>query len=87
MNTKGSAPRAIIDLIASMLPDRIITRPSAASTSPQLSLTRVLGLRSPPVENMPSTNAALTTLVTRNRKAAIIVAAMVRKDNGNWLRT
>ncbi len=28
MNTKGSAPSAMIDFTASMLPDRIITNPS-----------------------------------------------------------
>jgi len=66
-----------MDLIASMLPDRIITKPRAPRMAPQLSLMRTLGLRSPPVENMPSTKAALTTLVTINKKAAITTAAIL----------
>ena len=58
IKTKGRAPNAMIDFIASILPERIMTSPSAPSTTPQLSLTRVLGLRSPPGENMPSPKAA-----------------------------
>ena len=81
--TKGRAPSAMIVRTASMLSDKIITRPRAPNTTPQPSLTLAEGLRSPPVENMPSTKAALTTLVTINRKAAATTPVIVNHRNGN----
>ncbi len=48
-----------------------------------MSLTPVAGFSSPPVENIDSTKAALTTLVTRNRKAATTVADFVSQPSGN----
>ncbi len=87
MKAKGKAPNAMMDLMASMLSERIMTRPSVPKITPQPSLIPALGLRSLLVENMPSTNAALTTLVTRNRKAATTTAAIVRLGPGKFART
>ena len=80
MFSNGKAPRAIIDFIASMLLDRIITSPSAPRMTPQTSFTLTLGLRSPPVENIANTKAALTTLVTMKRNAATMVAIVVSTE-------
>ena len=47
-----------------------------------MSFIRTLGSGFPPTENIDKTKAALTTLVTINKNAAMIVTAIVRFDNG-----
>lgn len=73
---------AIILRMAPTLPDRIITRPSAPRMTPQISLIFTDGRCEPPVENIARTYAALTTLVTIKRNAAMVVARVVSHDKG-----
>jgi hypothetical protein len=69
---------------ASILFDKIITRPRAPKITLHMSLVFVGGFRSPPVANIERTKEALTTLVTTKRKAARMVTRLVRKLNGRY---
>jgi hypothetical protein len=73
MKTKAMAAKAMMARTVPTSPESIMASPRAARTAPQMSLLLAGGSSFPPVENMDSKEAALTTLVTRNRKAATTV--------------
>ena len=89
MNTKGKAPRAMMDFTASMLPDSINHQPErTARMTPQMSFTLVLGLRSPPVEIHGQHPDAATTLAyhagnDEEECRPLSWRAVVRTESGN----
>ena len=68
---------------ASTFPERVSAAPNPPSTAPQANFWPTEGFKEPPLVNMPNTNAALTTLVTRKMKESARAVPLSRFDKGS----